>query len=310
MENHPALPLISQQILLAENAKRYITPMFWPRLLLIQVRLTAVALCDLIRFTNKIMIDGLPILNLALSTLGWALHGIRLLINIERLLVECLPSEQGVPWHQRFILQSKKTFVEMGNDGIWIMKAIIPSSNILTASLLVLLGIAWEGYCLSREYDRLNKAYLTCEKETRDTNLSPEVLKTLLVKKDHAGKLLAHTRKMATFSGVEILCTTLLFVTKAIIIPLLFPAIALNPVIPLVFACLALLITVMRRVIDKWLACQKPVVQSKLLGSNAPLPHKPNLGFFKNKLLKIDTNKAFLLKETDLNSNSIGYVLP
>lgn len=91
-------------------------------------------------------------------------------------------------------------------------------------------------------------------------NLMPEHIDELNHAKIHAQEMLSHTHKKYSLSlGISVL-TTSLFVIKNIMLPLFLVSAAANPIIPFLFAAIALSITVANHYLTQLLNENKPKV--------------------------------------------------
>lgn len=244
---------------LEKQIKRIISRSIWPRILVMRCRLLIDSTLPLIDYGHWELIDEiLNQIHLSLRFMGFIMHGLRLLINIT-VSLEILISEgfafEGVQQH------IAHTWFELCNDAIWIISALTPSSFLAVSCLLMVLEL---GLILIRawiEISRLSNFKVAFSKALENPALDPDDIAELRLAKDHTEAMLAHTYKKFILNLSVTLATTALFILKAIIIPSVAITVATNPVVPLVFAALALIISIANHFISQHLDEYKPKIK-------------------------------------------------
>lgn len=219
-----------------DNIRSVFTKIMWPRLVVLRIHHVLVASLPLMNLSHDgtcgvILEDAAFIL----SPIGWMLHGIRLLINAMELLQQMfgtwLESKKNISNEQPRVnehIQSKGT--QIGNDCIWVLSALAPATLSYNVALLM-LDIAW---LTSRSWLELNRLYQNID--------SPET----------ADKILLIQRKFI-LSLVNLLSISGMTITKNHLLPMMMPVMAFNPILLFSFSFLSLLITIISRLLEKYL---------------------------------------------------------
>ncbi len=280
-------------ITLDENIKRRISSSIWPRLLVIRIRKVLVAIIPIITLLqHPYFMDGLNYLNLILGVLGWILHALRLLINLVNLLMQglglkAIEKKQG--WQARLLSELSRSWIELGNDLLWIATTLLTSSYIAVSLGLLLIEVLWVLYCGFDELHQLKQYDHVFEKFLGNEFLSPEELVEMTACKDNLRQRLVYTQKKLILSLFTTLSAALLFVLRFAIIPALWPVLEMNPIISLIFTLLSLLITLASHFIGKWLKNQKPSETVVLLDKSSQISATSRFTFFKPQNVSLTT---------------------
>ncbi len=225
---------------LVDQCRYVITQLLMPRLVVIRVKHVLAATMPLLNLaddgTFAVILHGA---SSVLSPIGWVLHGLRLLINAVQLLLRAIPSDwmtdadKALGWRARSANQVQKTGVQLGNDLIWIIAALMPASLTFTIVLL-LVDIVWIGVRAYAEINRSNSLY------------------------NHADE--ANPNKFNAKLALN-LCSTIsisvITIIKTFLLPELMPVLASNPIPGLVFALAVLMITIVSHLLGQYLEHQK-----------------------------------------------------
>lgn len=237
------------------QVRRLISRSIWPRIL--------VARCRLLLSTSiPLMIDGhwdmveqiLSFIRMALHYLGFFIHGLRLLMNLAPLMKAVISSDSPIVEIQQHLVHS---WFELFTDTQWIISALIPSNYLEISCALMILELVFIAIRSLLEAQRISHCIKKIDDAINQQNLEPKHLDELMRAKDHAEAMLLHTyKKLALNFGVTLL-STCLFVFRNVLLPAMVVSVA-NPLIPFVFASIALLISVANHYLCQCLDQQKP----------------------------------------------------
>lgn len=270
---------------LDENIKRLISSSIWPRLLVIRIRKVLVAIIPIITLLqHPYFMDGLNYLNLILGVLGWILHALRLLINLVNLLMQgiglkAIEKKQG--WQARLLAELSRSWIELGNDLLWIATTLLTSSHIAVSLGLLFIEVAWVLYCGCNELYQLKQYSDVFEKFLGNEFLSPVELAKMTACNDNLRQRLVYTQKKLMLSLFIAFSAAVLFVLRFAIIPAVWPALEMSPIVSLVFALLSLLITLASHFIGKWLKNPKPSEAVMMLDKSSQISAASRFTFFK-----------------------------
>lgn len=216
---------------------------------------------------------------LALRYLGFIMHGLRLLINIA-VSLEILISEgfalEGIQQH------IAHTWFELCNDTIWIISALTPSTYLAASSLLMALELGLIVIRAWIEINRLSSFNAAFGNALENPALEPDEIAELSLSKAHTEAMLIHTYKKLILNWCVTLTTTALFILKTVIIPSVLLTLAINPVVPFIFAALALSISLINHFISQHIDEDKPKVKIENLPATQASVRTRNT-FFKAK---------------------------
>ena len=245
--------------------KRLISKSIWPRLVAIRIRTVLVTLIPVINIVHQdCLLSGLSYVQLCLGLLGWVLHALRLLINLLRLLMCCLPCDessspdQKLTWQTRLQTELAESQTELGNDLLWILTVLTTSTHVAASVAIMLIDIAWVMYCGYAELTKLNQFKSNFEQIIRSESISPQELADIEACQDNLQKRIAYTQKKLILNLLTTISTTILAFLRIVIMPSLFPMLAINPALLLGFALLSLVVTLASHFIGEWLKLEKP----------------------------------------------------
>ena len=235
--------LTNRPFLSLDEFKRGITQLFRPRVVILRVKYVLAALLPLFNLADDgsfgLVLNGL---SYGLSALGWALHGIRLLINTVRLLQHTIPgdgmsdSDEGLRSRKRFDIEFSRTWIEFGTDFIWIFSGFAPATLSFTVGALI-ADLVWVVFRAWIEIDCLI------------SNRSDQ--------KNLPKKIAYEQQKLMLNLGQLLLMSTVIML-KSFVLPALMPVLATNPFVLLIGALLMLAITFMNQYSSQHLPNQKP----------------------------------------------------
>ena len=265
------------------RVKRIISQSIWPRLVAMRLRTVLVKLIPVINLVNhEYLIDGLNDAQWILAALGWALHGLRLIINILRFL-NCYFSnnENTSTWQKRLEEEFKKSWVELGNDLLWVVTTLTPVIHITISLAFIMIELTWIVFCAWAEISRLNHFKHGFNQITFAGAIQPRILSAIDTCQDDLKKHLTYAQKKLMLSVITTLSSSLLMLLRTAIMPVLLPTLAINPFILFGFAFLALLITFASHFIGECLKNQKP--SEKIVGveKNTTIITASRFAFFK-----------------------------
>jgi len=245
------VPYSEQHDAYIDNLRRYITACIWPRLVVIRVKHVLSALIPLLNLAD----DGtcgtiLSDVSSILSPLGWVLHSLRLLINVLQVLQESIPdervshAEKTQDWSARVGRHLKNHGVAMGNDLIWVFSSIAPATIRFTC-LFLMIDILWLSGRALIELARLNHLLNSINKKTDNILLTKLTNEWVFEER----KFLLNLANLVSISAITI--------TKIFVLPTVFPALALNPLLLLLLSLLSLSITIASHLLGKELERQK-----------------------------------------------------
>lgn len=265
---------------LEKQIKRVISRSIWPRILVMRCRLLIDSTLPFIEDGHWELIDEiLTQTRLALRYLGFIMHGLRLLINIA-VSLEILISEgfalEGIQQH------IAHTWFELCNDTIWIISALTPSSYLDVSCLLMVLELGLIAIRAWIEINRLSSFNAAFGNALENPELDPDKIAELSLFKAHTEAMLTHTYKKFVLNCSVTLTTTALFILKVVIIPSVSMALATNPVVPFIFAALALSISLINHLISQHIDEDKPKIKIEDLPATQASVRARNT-FFKAK---------------------------
>lgn len=248
----PYLDKTSQSFLSSDAWRQFISQLIWPRLVVIRIKQVMAALMPLMNLTE----DGtcgnfLYGVSSILSPLGWMLHGLRLLINTLQLLQLAMAcgwmsdAEKEPIEYRRVGAHVQNHGVAMGNDLIWVLAAIAPTNVQFTCAFL-LVDVLWLSGRAWLEMERLNSLRAALD-VTMDNRMFCELTKALALE-----------QKKFILNLVNLLSINAIAIMKNFVLPTVFPVMAVNPWLLLVFSLLSLAITIASHFMGKALAEQTP----------------------------------------------------
>lgn len=273
---------------LEKQIKRVISRSIWPRILVIRCRLFIYSALPLIEDGHWKLIDEiLTQTRLALQYLGFTMHGLRLLINIA-VALEILISEgfalEGVQQH------IAHTWFELCNDAIWIISAVTPSSYLAVSCLLMVLELGLIAIRAWIEINRLSSFNAAFSHALENPALSLDDIAELSLAKTHTEAMLTHTYKKFVLNFSFTLTTTAIFILKAVIIPSVSMTLAANPVVPFIFAALALSISLINHFISQHIDEDKPKIKIEDLSAVQTSVRTRNTFFKANSFEPVHTD--------------------
>ena len=290
--------------------KRFISKFIWPRLVAIRIRTVLVTLISVINIVHQEgLLNGLSYVQLCLGILGWLLHALRLLINLLRLLMCCIPGdessspEQKLTWQTRLQTELTASQIELGNDLLWIATILTPSTHIAASVALMLVDIAWIVYCGYSELAKLNRFKSDVEQTIRSELISPQEQPDIEVCQDHLQKRITYTQKKLILSLLTTISTTALAFLRIVIMPSLLPMFVANPFLLLGFALLSLVITLASHFVGAWLKQERSPEKVAELEKIISRFSAPRVTFFK---LSNDKGLEYFVAKEDAFHTSVA----
>lgn len=260
----------------------------WQRLMVIRVRNILIELASIVsvwsRYCQAVKwFDTFtrPVLDGA----GWVFQGGRLALDLFCLLKHTIPGswmdreelEKG--WLPRLETQLSKRGAMIVNDVLWVCTTLYPSS-LFFAVLVSFFDVYVASLQALTEINRLNEAR-QCHQENRL----------------YLQQAVSYEQKKLLLRIVSVSCINILIVLK-LLLPLLLPGMALNPVIPLVIVSLLLIVTIAGRLAMNWFEKQRPDDKMACLPKANKSPCTNRFAFFTPDVSEVSSNP--ILEETSL----------
>lgn len=267
---------------LEKQIKRVISSSIWPRIVVMRCRLLIESALPLIADGHWELIDEtINQTRLILRYLGFMMHGVRLLIDLAVSLETLLSEEFALEGIQQHVAH---TWFELCNDAIWIISATTPSDYLAVSCLLMVLELGLIAIRAWIEINRLSSFNAAFGNELEGSALDSDEAVELSLLKTHAEAMLTHTYKRFILNFSVTLTTTAIFFLKAVIVPSVSMTLAINPVVPFIFAALALSISLISHFISQHIGGDKPkikiedlpTVQTSLFSQNTFFEIKPS----------------------------------
>ena len=235
----------------------------WPRILIARCRI-------LITHTLPLLADGhwpimeviLNFLRTAMQYLGVFLHSVRLLINLASLASPLCTASSS--WDSVIHALSDSWF-ELFIDTHSLTTTFLPSSYLTTNFIFSVLEL---GMFILRGWLELSKleGFKQSFKEQLANNTLSETHKIELYKADaHATALCNHQYKKLILNVTVLSLSITLFILKSFVLPSVSLAMVSNPVIPLVFAILALSLSLANHYLGQYIDKEKPKIKMSQL---------------------------------------------
>ncbi|KTD20132.1 hypothetical protein [Legionella londiniensis] len=236
--------------------RRLISRSIWPRLLISRLRLlTATGIYLFLDGHWEFLDHILSFIKSALYYLGLVVHGLRLMMSTTHLIGIIISSDSASEEVFQYLGHS---WFELFTDFQCIISALTPadylflSFGLMVLELLLIAIRAWNEE--QKLIHHIKKISLAMSKQ----ELHPEQLNELKQAKKHAETMLLHNyKKLALNFGVTLL-TTSLFAIKSILLPCVMVSASANPLIPFIFAVIALSITIANHYLNQYLDKNKP----------------------------------------------------
>lgn len=249
----------------------------WPRILISRCRLLIAHSLPLISDGDWVIIEFmLKALRLILHYLGILINGLRLLMNLA-IILKPLCTE-SCPWEGMKDAFSNSWF-ELFMDAHSLTSAFLPTPYLKTTcafSALELGVFILRGWLELRRLSAFKQAF---QKQMTNHNLSEEHLIELKKAEAHAAALFKLKFKRLVLNCAVLSASICLFLFKYFLIPSISVTLVINPVIPLLFAVLALGLSLANHYVGQYLDKEKPKVKmSQLSGKvsffkeSAPVP--------------------------------------
>lgn len=244
------------------QVRRLISRSIWPRILIARCRLLLATAIPLMINGHWDMVEQvLSFIRTAVHYLGFFLHGLRLLINLAHLMKAITSSESAIAELQQHLTHS---WFELFIDTQWIMSVLIPSNYIEVSCALMILELVFIVIRSLLEAQRISHCIKKIDDAINQQDLKPEQLDELMRAKTHAEEMLQHIyKKLALNFGVTLL-STCLFVFRNVLLPAMVVSVA-NPLIPFIFAAIALSISVANHYLNQYLDHNKPKINKEVL---------------------------------------------
>ncbi|MDI9819069.1 hypothetical protein [Legionella sp. PL877] len=202
-----------------------------------------------------------------LGYIAWVFYIPRFLVNVALFLKHILPGfglakEKELPLWIRVKTQLERRWFELGNDSLWLAGGLL-NCFILTGTLapvglyltvaLFLFDAAWAGLRAFVELRRLSNLQAQYDEIQRTTGSvdNPSQMEGGIQYQAHLQQRIEFERKRLLLSVFN---TAALFLAMCLAIP----ALAVNPIIPLIGAILLVAITFINYAAGKWVEKQRP----------------------------------------------------
>jgi hypothetical protein len=252
------------------NIRSYTGMLNFPRLMVVRIRRILMTLLPILKnienyakFIN--LID--PFFGPVLNYLSWIFYFPRLIVNLFLLFKHLIPGswlseeEKQLGWFIRLQTQLQRRWFELFNDSAWFIGGLLgcfflvgglsPVGMYLTISLF-LYDVVLAGIRAYIELSRLNTLRTEyTELALTSLNEDPTFLEGIASYQKHLEQSYSYEQKRM---GLSIASTIALFLGMLFAIPAIS-----NPIVPLVGACLIVMITLLTYLIGKyWVEAQKP----------------------------------------------------
>ncbi|MCL9685745.1 hypothetical protein [Legionella maioricensis] len=235
----------------------------WPRILIARCRV-------LITHALPLLADGhwaimeviLNSLRTVMQYLGILLHSIRLLMNLASLAKPLC--NQSLPWDEIQHTLSDSWF-ELFIDTHSLTSAFLPASYLKTTCVFSLLEL---GMFILRgwlELSKLEGFKLSFKEQLANNALSEAHVLELHKTEAHAKALYGHQYKKLMLNVTVLSLSTSLFILKSFVLPSLSLALVSNPITPLIFAIVALSLSLANHYLGQYIDNEKPKIKMSQL---------------------------------------------
>ncbi|RUR10810.1 hypothetical protein [Legionella sp. km772] len=253
----------------------------WPRILISRCRLLLAHSLPLISDGHWIIMDFiLNSLRLILHYIGMLINGLRLLMNLTLLVKPLFTDSLPLQGIKQALSHS---WFELFLDAHSLISAVLPTTLLKTScafSALELGVFMLRGWLELRELSTFKQSF---NGEITKNNLSEEHLIEMKKTEAHAAALYKLKLKKLVLNCAVLSVSILLFVFKYFMLPSLSLTLVSNPVVPLLFAVLALGLSLANHYGGQYLDKVKPKVKlSQLSGkvsffkASAPVAEAPH----------------------------------
>lgn len=274
-----------------QQARKIMSRALWPRILISRCRLLLAHSLPLISDGHWIIMDFiLNSLRIVMHYLGILINGLRLLMNLAW-LVKPLCTD-SLPWEGIKQTLSHSWF-ELFLDTHSLVSAFLPTDFFKTScafSVLELGVFMLRGWLELSELSTFKQSF---SNELTKNNLSEEQLIEMRKAEAHAAALYKLKLKKLVLNCAVLSASILLFTFKHFIIPSISITLISNPIIPLVFAVLALGLSLANHYVGQYLDQEKPKVKVSQLSGK--------VGFFKSdsEIPRVNTIKCTIYESSD-----------
>lgn len=246
-------------LVIERQVRKIMSRSLWPRILISRCRLLLVHSLPLISDGHWIIMDFiLNSLRLVMHYLGILINGLRLLMNLA-LLVKPLFTD-ALPWEGIKQALSHSWF-ELFLDAHSLLSAFLPTTLLKTScafSALELGVFMFRGWLELNELSTFKQSF---SNQLTKENLSEEHLIELKKAEAHAAALHKLKLKKLILNCAVLSTSILLFVFKYFMLPSLSLTLVSNPIVPLLFAVLALGLSLANHYVGQHLDKEKPKVK-------------------------------------------------
>ncbi|MCW8452960.1 hypothetical protein OQJ18_01705 [Fluoribacter dumoffii] len=263
----------------------------WPRILIARCRVLLAHSLPLLANGHWVIMDFLlNSIRLALHYISIAVHGLRVLLNLANLIQPLLTD--SLTWERAKHTLSHSWF-ELFIDTHSLFSAFLPAAWVKTNcafSVLELGVFILHGWLEIRKLSAFKQAF---SNQLCKNNLSEEQLIEMRKAEAHAVALYKLKFKKLVLNCAVLSASILLFIFKSFIVPVAFVS---NPVVPLIFAVLALILSLANHYVGQYLDRDRPkVTLSQLSG---------RVAFFKVSAPVADCENALELPSQPLEESS------
>lgn len=263
---------------LERQIRLWISRSIWPRILIARCRLVLATSLPLLTGWHLELIENLlTAIRLTMHYLGIILHSLRLLMNLASLLEPLFTDPSPLEGIKQ---QFDRSWFELFLDSHSLISAFIPSNYLITSCALSVLELGLFAFRGWNEYNRISSFKTLFSDQLKNERLSEECLIELKKSEAHAIAMLNHTYKKLGLNLVVLSSSILLFVFRHFIVPSVSLTLAANPIVPFIFAILALTLSLANHYISQYLDEEKPKVKiADLSGKSSTFKTRNN--FFK-----------------------------
>ena len=253
-----ALQRPQRSLWVERHIKRALSHSIWPRLLIARCRLVLATSLPLISNGHWAIMDWLlNSLRIVMHYIGIVLHGLRLLTNLA-LLVKPLFTDAPLEKMKHIFSYS---WFELFIDSHSLLSAFLPANFLITSCALSVLELGVFTLHGWFEYRRIAAFKELFSKELGSDDLNKDHFIELKKSEAHAIATLNHQCKKLALNLAVMAVSIGLFVLKHFILASLSIALVTNPLVPLVFAVLALALTLANHFINQHLDKGKPKIK-------------------------------------------------
>ena len=241
----------------------------FPRLMVVRLRrilMTMRPFLEHLKNYSKFINLVDPFIGPVLNYLSWLFYLPRLLVNLYLLFKHVIPGkwlteeEKKLDWQTRLQTQIQRRWFELSNDSVWFIGGLLgcfllvgglSAAGMYLTIALFFFDVLLAGLRAYIELNRLNNLRVEYKEiESSALDNAQTDLEAITSYQEHLDLWYFYEQKRL---GLSVASTIALFFGMLFAIPAF-----VNPIVPLVGACLIVVITLLTYLIGKWLESQKP----------------------------------------------------